>query len=89
MAGAGRRLGELRCWGRRAWPLCYGENLPQRNLRRWTYVRVCKTSPETLGPAASLQKIFCGVTRRRTIEKYPWSVLLCGQFAEASYPRGC
>ena len=41
---------------------------------------------ETLGPAASLKKIFCGATRRRTIEKYPWSVLLCGTFAEACDP---
>src|SRR6266404_1358640 len=41
---------------------------------------------ETLGPAASLKKIFCGATRRRTIEKYPWSVLLCGALAEAADP---
>src|SRR6266404_4731152 len=41
---------------------------------------------ETLGPAASLKKIFCGATRRRTIEKYPWSVLLCGTLAEAFDP---
>jgi len=41
---------------------------------------------ETLGPDASLQKIICGATRRRTIEKYPWSVLLCGTLAEACDP---
>ena len=54
-----------------------GENSPQRNSRRLI---------ETLGPAASHKKIFCGATRRRTIEKYPWSVLLCGTFAEAFDP---
>jgi len=26
MAGAGLRLGELRCWGRRAWPLAARQN---------------------------------------------------------------
>jgi len=56
--------------------LLRGGNLPQPNLRR----------VKTLGPAASLKRIFCDATRRRTIEKYPWSVLLFGRDAEASCP---
>jgi len=87
-AGAGLRLGELRCWGRRAWPLAARQILPQGNSRRLTSVRVSKTNPEPWSRCVAQETIL----RRNGAKdnrKIPWYLLLCGPSPKRSTRRGC